>query len=88
MVESSRFYLDTSLQAERGGSLDQVMLTMFAGIIEWSMTNGYSDIVTATDLRFERILKSVGRTMHRLDNPVAGGNTVVAVGNLPADRAS
>lgn len=88
MVESSRFCVDTSLQAGRGGSLHQVTLTMFAGIIEWSMANGYSEIVTATDLRFERILKRAGWPMHRLGDPVAIGNTVAVAGNLPADRAS
>jgi acyl homoserine lactone synthase len=88
MVESSRFCVDTSLQAGRGGSLHQVTLTMFAGIIEWSMANGYSEIVTATDLRFERILKRAGWPMHRLGNPVAIGNTVAVAGSLPADRAS
>ena len=88
MVESSRFCVDTSLQAGRGGVLHQVTLTMFAGIIEWSVANGYSEIVTATDLRFERILKRAGWPMHRLGNPIAIGNTVAVAGSLPADRAS
>lgn len=88
VVESSRFCVDTSLPAGRGGSLHHVTLTMFAGIIEWSMANGYSDIVTATDLRFERILNRAGWPMHRLGNPVAIGNTVAVAGSLPADRAS
>ncbi|SSC64742.1 acyl-homoserine-lactone synthase [Ciceribacter selenitireducens] len=88
MVESSRFCVDTSLQAGRGGVLHQVTLTMFAGIIEWSMANGYKEIVTATDLRFERILKRAGWPMHRLGNPVAIGNTVAVAGSLPADRPS
>lgn len=88
MVESSRFCVDTSLQAGRGGSLHQVTLTMFAGIIEWSMANGYSEIVTATDLRFERILKRAAWPMKRLGDPVAIGNTVAVAGSLPADRAS
>ncbi|WP_292219552.1 acyl-homoserine-lactone synthase, partial [Mesorhizobium sp.] len=62
MVESSRFCVDTSLQAVRGeGQLHLATLTMFAGIIEWSMANGYDEIVTATDLRLERILKRAGR---------------------------
>ncbi|WP_370643844.1 acyl-homoserine-lactone synthase TraI [Shinella sp. NM-101] len=75
VVESSRFCVDTSLAAGRGGSLHQVTLTMFAGIIEWPMANGYSEIVTATDLRFERILKRAGWPMSRLGDPVAIGNT-------------
>ncbi|MCY1667434.1 acyl-homoserine-lactone synthase [Rhizobium sp. SL86] len=88
MIESSRFCVDTSLQAGRGAALHQATLIMFAGIIEWSMANGYSEIVTATDLRFERILKRAGWPMHRLGNPVAIGNTVAVAGSLPADRAS
>lgn len=88
MVESSRFCADTSLTAGRGGSLHQTTLTMFAGIIEWSMANGYSDIVTATDLRFERILKRAGWPMSRLGDPVAIGNTIAVAGHLPADRKS
>ncbi|MCF3639854.1 GNAT family N-acetyltransferase [Rhizobium sp. TRM95111] len=88
MVESSRFCVDTSLAAGRGGSLHQVTLTMFAGIIEWSMANGYTEIVTATDLRFERILKRAGWPMNRLGDPVAIGNTIAVAGSLSADRAS
>lgn len=88
MIESSRFCVDTSLQAGRGGALHQVTLTMFAGIIEWSMANGYSEIVTATDLRFERILKRAAWPMKRLGDPVAIGNTIAVAGSLPADRAS
>ena len=87
-VESSRFCVDTSLEVGRGGSLHQVTLTMFAGIIEWSMANGYDEIVTATDLRFERILKHAGWPMSRLGDPVAIGNTIAVAGSLPADRAS
>ena len=88
MIESSRFCVDTSLPSGRGGTLHQATLTMFAGIIEWSMANGYSEIVTATDLRFERILKRAGWPMHRLGNPVEIGNTIAVAGSLPADRAS
>ncbi|TWI29604.1 acyl-homoserine-lactone synthase [Mesorhizobium tianshanense] len=89
MVESSRFCVDTSQTAGReGGQLHLVTRTLFAGIIEWSMANGYSEIVTATDLRFERILKRVGWPMRRLGDPVAIGNTIAIAGSLPADRVS
>lgn len=41
MIESSRFCVDTHLEAGRGGGqLHQATLTMFAGIIEWSMASG------------------------------------------------
>ena len=62
MVESSRFCVDTRLSGGRGtGSLHEATLSMFAGIIEWSIENGFTEIVTVTDLRFERILGRVER---------------------------
>ncbi|CUX70992.1 MULTISPECIES: acyl-homoserine-lactone synthase TraI [Agrobacterium] len=89
MIESSRFCVDTTLPAGREGSqLHLATLTMFAGIIEWSMANGYDKIVTATDLRFERILNRAGWPMARLGEPVPIGNTVAIAGTLPADQES
>ncbi|NTE56416.1 autoinducer synthesis protein [Agrobacterium tumefaciens] len=89
VIESSRFCVDTTLPAGRGGGqLHLATLTMFAGIIEWSMANGYDKIVTATDLRFERILNRAGWPMARLGDPVAIGNTVAIAGALPADQRS
>jgi acyl homoserine lactone synthase len=50
VVESSRFCVDTPLPAGRGESqLHLATLTMFAGIIKWSMASGYDEIVPATD---------------------------------------
>ncbi|BCH67923.1 MULTISPECIES: acyl-homoserine-lactone synthase TraI [Rhizobium/Agrobacterium group] len=89
MIESSRFCVDTSLPVGRGGGqLHCATRTMFAGIIEWSIENGYDEIVTATDLRFERILNRAGWPMKRLGDPVAIGNTMAVAGTLPADRES
>lgn len=89
MIESSRFCVDTTLPAGReGGQLHLATLTMFAGIIEWSVAHGYDKIVTATDLRFERILNRAGWPMARLGEPVAIGNTVAIAGTLPADQNS
>lgn len=89
MVESSRFCVDTAYEAGKGeGHLHLATLTMFAGIIEWSMTNGYNEIVTATDLRFERILKRAGWPMRRLGEPASIGDTIAVAGSLPADRES
>ncbi|NKL60104.1 acyl-homoserine-lactone synthase [Rhizobium leguminosarum] len=89
MVESSRFCVDTSLISQREVSqLHLATLTLFAGIIEWSMASGYSEIVTATDLRFERILKRAGWPMQRLGEPAPIGNTIAIAGSLPADRGS
>ncbi|HEY0120838.1 MAG TPA: acyl-homoserine-lactone synthase [Rhizobium sp.] len=89
MVESSRFCVDTSPASQRGASqLHLATLTLFAGIIEWSMASGYSEIVTATDLRFERILKRAGWPLQRLGEPATIGNTIAIAGSLPADLSS
>lgn len=89
MIESSRFCVDTSLDEGRaGGSLHDATLTIFAAIIEWSMVNGYRQIVTGTDLRIERILNRAGWPMTRIGEPRQIGETTAIAGMLPADRAS
>lgn len=88
MVESSRFCVDTSLGEGRGGALHDATLSMFAGIIEWAMASGYAEIVTATDIRFERILKRAGWPMQRLGEPRRIGDTIAVAGTLAADTAS
>jgi len=89
MIESSRFCVDTASAEGRGtGSLHIATLAMFAGIVEWSMLNGYSEIATATDVRFERILKRAGWPMRRLGSPTRINETHSVAGVLAADRAS
>lgn len=88
MIESSRFCVYTSVEGRGEGLLHEATMTMFAAIIEWSMTNGYDEIVTATDLRFERTLKRAGWPMRRIGAPCKIGNTTAVAGSLPADAAS
>ncbi|MGZ2385982.1 acyl-homoserine-lactone synthase [Rhizobium brockwellii] len=89
MIESSRFCVDTALAEGRGdGSLHEATLTMFAGITEWCMANGYTEIVTVTDLRFERILARVGWPLQRLGEPKKIGVTMAVAGTLPANAAT
>ncbi|MGO6984192.1 acyl-homoserine-lactone synthase [Rhizobium leguminosarum] len=86
MIESSRFCVDTALAEGRGkGSVHEATLTMFAGIIEWCIANGYTEIVTVTDLRFERILGRVGWPLQRLGEPKKIGVTMAVAGTLPAN---
>ncbi|MBY3171619.1 acyl-homoserine-lactone synthase TraI [Rhizobium sp. 25PS6] len=86
MIESSRFCIDTALAEGRGdGSVHEATLTMFAGINEWCMANGYTEIVTVTDLRFERILARVGWPLQRLGEPKKIGVTMAVAGTLPAN---
>ncbi|PZR53590.1 MAG: hypothetical protein DI537_55145 [Stutzerimonas stutzeri] len=61
MIESSRFCVDTEAAGRQQQSgLHTATLAMFAGIVEWSILNGYSEILTATDVRLERILRRAG----------------------------
>jgi acyl homoserine lactone synthase len=86
MIESSRFCVDTALAEGRGdGSVHEATLTMFAGIIEWCIANGYTEIVTVIDLRFERILARVGWRLQRLGEPKKIGVTMAVAGTLGAD---
>lgn len=86
MIEGSRFCVDTTLGEGRGeGSVHEATLTMFAGIIEWSMAHGFKDIVTVTDLRFERILSRVSWPLTRLGEPKRIGVTMAVAGTLPAN---
>jgi acyl homoserine lactone synthase len=89
MIESSRFCVDTSLGEGRGaGSVHEATLTMFAGILEWCMANGFTEIVTVTDLRFERILARVGWPLQRLGEPKKIGVTMAVAGILRADAGT
>lgn len=88
MVESSRFCIDTTVKDASGHVLHEATLAMFAGIIEWSILNDYKEIVTATDLRFERILRRAGWPLERLGEPVWIGETQSVAGRLSADWQS
>lgn len=89
MVESSRFCVDTNAGAEREqAGLHSATLAMFAGIVEWSVLNGYREIVTATDVRLERILRRAGWPLTRLGSPAQINETKSVAGLLPADWVS
>lgn len=86
MVESSRFCVDTNLAEGRGdGWIHAATLTMFAGIIEWCIVNLYTEIITVTDLRFERILARAGWPLDRLGEPRRIGATMAVAGTLPVN---
>ena len=84
IVESSRFCVDTSLQGSTGArGLHQATMGLFAGILEWSLDNGCTAVVTVTDLRIERIFGRAGLPFVRLGTPQAIGNTIAVAGTIP-----
>ncbi|MGF0540664.1 acyl-homoserine-lactone synthase [Agrobacterium sp. ES01] len=87
MIESSRFCVDTDLSTNRTqNGLHPATLALFAGIVEWSLLYGYTEIVTATDVRLERILRRIGWPLTRLGDPVEINETRSVAGLLPVDR--
>jgi acyl homoserine lactone synthase len=89
MIESSRFCVDTNTASEwRQAGLHTATAAMFAGIVEWSILNGYTEIVTATDVRLERILRRAGWPLNRLGLPIQINETRSIAGVLPADWQS
>ena len=88
MVESSRFCVDTTRPHGRSGDfLHEATLTMLSGIIDWCLRTGMREIVTVTDLRFERILARAGWPMIRIGAPKQMGVTMAVAGILPVDSA-
>ncbi|MHC2283762.1 N-acyl-L-homoserine lactone synthetase [Bradyrhizobium diazoefficiens] len=88
MIESSRFCLDTRVGRRGGRFLHEATLKMSAGIIEWSMSNGFDETVTATGVRLKRILHRARWPMTHLGGVQLIGKTMSVAGILPADQAS
>lgn len=66
-----------------GRSVMQLRTRMLlAGILEWGLMHGYDELVTATDLRFERLLKIAGWPLRRLGQPRMINETRSIAGSL------
>jgi acyl homoserine lactone synthase len=81
--ESSRFGLDpdrASPAASRG--IDKATYELFAGMIEFGLSRGLTDIVTVTDARMERILRRASWPLRRLGQPKAFGRSLAVAGYL------
>jgi len=87
--ESSRFALDVSPNAPKGvAGIAKATYELFAGMIEFGLSRGLSEIVTVTDLRIERILRRASWPLERVCEPRQTGNTVAIVGYLDVSHAS
>ena len=80
MLETSRFCVDTSTARLTDDGIHLVTMTLIAGILEWADLGGYSEIMTVTDVRLERILRRVGLPLRRLGNTARIGNTIALAG--------
>lgn len=88
MIETSRFCVDTSTARLTDDGIHHATMTLIAGILEWAALGGYSEIVTVTDVRLERILRRVGLQLRRLGEPARIGNTLAVAGIVDVDGQS
>ncbi|WP_065376445.1 acyl-homoserine-lactone synthase [Ensifer adhaerens] len=88
MVESSRFCVDTTTQRKGRGGLHHVTRLMFAGILEWCLSRGHTQVVTVTDLAIERILGRAGWFLRPLGPPQRVGRTRALAGVLAVDSGT
>lgn len=86
MVESSRFCVDTTIERNGRIGLHHVTRLMFAGILEWCLSRGHTEVVTVTDLAIERILGRAGWSLRRLGSPQTIGKGKALAGILAANR--
>lgn len=79
--ESSRFAVDLA-PGDATGGLSRPTVELFAGMIEFGLSQGLIDIVTVTDLRVERILRRAAWPLRRIAEPKAIGSTMAVAGYL------
>ena len=84
-VESSRFCVDTS-RLGGGGPLHEVTRLMLAGIVGCCFVHGFTEVVTATDVMFERILRRAGWPLSRIGAPRLIGTTLSIAGKLQVNQ--
>ena len=101
MIESSRFCIDKDLPQPPHGSAPHRpdarsaqasfsslrTRTLLAGIVDWCLANGFHELVTATDVRFERILRMAGWPMCRLGPATFINETDSVAGSLEISKA-
>lgn len=81
--ESSRFGLDpnhASPPASQG--IAKATYELFAGMIEFGLSQGLTDIVTVTDVLMERVLRRASWPLRRLGEPKALGRSLAVAGYL------
>ncbi|MCK1401902.1 GNAT family N-acetyltransferase [Bradyrhizobium sp. 4] len=81
--ESSRFALDVPPDAPKAsGGLAAATYELFAGMIEFGLSIGLTEIVTVTDARMERILRRAAWPLRPIGKAHPLGNTTAMAGYL------
>lgn len=80
--ESSRFALDLGRDASPASGIATATYELFAGMIEFGLSRGLTDIVTVTDVRMERLLRRADWPLRRIAEPKQIGSTRAVAGYL------
>ncbi len=87
--ESSRFGLDPDHSGPSAShGIAKATYELFAGMIEFGLSRGLTDIVTVTDVRMERILRRASWPLRRLGKPKAFGRSLAVAGYLEVSAGS
>ncbi len=87
--ESSRFGLDPDHAGPLASQgIAKATYELFAGMIEFGLSRGLTDIVTVTDVLMERILRRASWPLRRLGEPKAFGRSRAVAGYLAVSTES
>lgn len=87
--ESSRFGLDPDHAGPLASQgIAKATYELFAGMIEFGLSRGLTDIVTVTDVLMERILRRASWPLRRLGQPKAFGRSRAVAGYLEVSADS
>ncbi len=86
--ESSRFAVDTEMGGRESARLiSPYTLELFAGMLEYGLMNGWSHVVTVTDLRLERVLGIARWPLQRIGDEREIGTTMAVAGLVEISQA-
>lgn len=85
--EASRFALEGRAGHLQGRRVARGTAELVAGVHEFALANGLTEIVAVVDVRMERILRLAGWPLERYGAPVQVGVTMALAGRLPVSEA-
>jgi acyl homoserine lactone synthase len=85
--ECSRFALDLDEPSPSGpGGISIATYELFAGMVEFALSQGMKEIVTVTDVRLERLSRRASWGLRRIAPPMRIGETMAVAGYLDVSR--
>ena len=85
--ECSRFALDFDEPSPSGrGGISIATYELFAGMVEFALSQGMKEIVTVTDVRLERLSRRASWGLRRIAPPMKIGETMAVAGCLDVSR--